>query len=250
MPALTFYIIYHKIVYEENTKDFSDTLKNSTLFWVAVNEQIEKEYPPWIHQRLLKEWEMPHYSPLYQMSNWYQNSFFHHLYKNHQSIPTKYVGFAQYDQSLNATKFENLIQQLQHDKADKVIGCFPYEFQTILDIFNEEEWKQMFIVPYNAFYKLSHSLVELKDKPMFLFHTFIIPTWYFNHMMPFIEHVTPLILRHLKWNTRHLAGTLERVYALCLAAGILEGKFKSVFMFDGVQNCSTQRTPDALRGLN
>lgn len=249
MPPLTFYIVYHKILHEENTKSFSEPLKNSALMWVAVNEEIEKEYPSWINNRLLKEWEMSHHSPLYQMLHWQQNSFFHHLYNNRTSIPTKYVGFAQYDQKLDGSKFESLIGQLNHDKADKLIGCFPYAYDTILDIFNDEEWKGIFLVPYNNFYKLNHSLVEFKDKPMFLLHTFILPTWYFNHIMPFIEHVTPIVVRHLKWNIRHLAGTLERVYALCLAAGILEGKFKSVFMFDGVQQCDDQRTPDPIRGV-
>jgi hypothetical protein len=240
--------VYHKVLYEENTKGFDETLKKC-LRWVAVNEAIEKEYPPWIENQLIKEWEMPHHSPLYQMLHWYQNSFFHHLYWNRDTIQTKYIGFGQYDQILVAYEFRGLLSTLENDKADKVIGCFPYDFSTILDIFNEQDWIETFLIPYNTFYKTNHTLVEFRDKPMMLLHTFIIPKWFFNHMMPFIEHVTPIVLRKLKWNVRHLAGTLERVYALCLAAGILEGKFRSFYGFSGVKLCNDQRTPDLLRGI-
>jgi len=69
-------------------------------------------------------------------------------------------------------------------------------------------------------------------------------------MMPFIEYITPEIVRNLKWNIRHLAGTLERVYALCLAAGILEGKFKQIIKFDGIKQRDDQRTPDPIRGID
>jgi hypothetical protein len=249
MAPLTFYIVYHKILHKENTKDFPDSLKNSALMWVAVNEEIEKEYPSWINNRLLKEWEMPHHSPLYQMLHWQQNSFFHHLFWNRETISTKYVGFGQYDQMLIAEEFKTLISALQNDKGDKLIGCFPCEFNTICDYFSEKDWVENFLVPYNNFYKMNHSLVEFKDKPMMLLHTFIIPTWFFNHMMPFIEHITPIIVKKLKWEIRHFAGTLERVYALCLAAGMIEGKFRSVHGFSGVKQRDDQRTPDPIRGV-
>jgi len=248
-PPLTFYIVYHKVLFEDNTKGFSDSQKNSTLMWVAVNEAIEKEYPPWITNRLLKEWEMQNYSPLYQMNNFYQNSFFYHLYNNRTAITTKYVGFGQYDQKLVPEAFQTLCSILEHDKADKLIGAFPYEFDALTNYLPEEVWHTLFIEPYNAFYKTSHQLSEFKDKPLMLLHTFIIPTWFFNHMMPFIEHITPAVLRCLKWNTRHLAGTLERVYALCLIAGILEGKFRSVNSFPGILLTENQRTSDPFRGI-
>jgi hypothetical protein len=249
MSPLTFYIVYHKILHEENTNDFSEELKNSILMWVAVNEEIEKEYPSWINNRLIKEWEMPQHSPLYQMLHWQQNSFFHHLYLNRHSISTKYVGFGQYDQKLASGPFTHLVNLIENDTADKLIGCYVCPFEVILDLFKEPEWEEVFIKPYNEFYKLNHKLQDFKDKPMMLLHTFIIPTWFFNHMMPFIEYVTPIITRKLKWNIRHLAGTFERLYALCLAAGIIEGKFRSVHAFAGVIQCDSQRTPDPIRGL-
>jgi hypothetical protein len=84
---------------------------------------------------------------------------------------------------------------------------------------------------------------------MFLLHTFIMPTWFFKHIMPFVEYITPSIIKKLKWDTEHIGGILERVYALCIGCGIIEGKFRQVMAFPGIKQCDEQRTPDLVRGI-
>jgi hypothetical protein len=85
--------------------------------------------------------------------------------------------------------------------------------------------------------------------PLFLLHTFIVPSWFFAHIMEFVEWNLPQILRGLKWDTRHLAGTLERVFALCISCGILEGKLQNVLGLNNIKNMDNQRLPDSFRGL-
>ena len=244
----TLFIVYHKELYKENIEGFSEELLNR-LKWVAVNEEIEKTYPSYTEGRLLKEWEMKEFSPIWQMCHWHQNSFFHHLYKNPHLIQTKYIGFAQYDQKLCPQSFQDLFQVLKDDTADKVIGTFIKSFQDCCDVFVESEWVEVFLEPYNKFYFQNHSIYSLKTQPMFFLHTFFIPTWYFFHIMPFIEYITPLIIKKLGWGIRHVAGTLERVYAMCIACGILEGKFRHVTQFKGIQNCEKQRLEDTMREI-
>jgi hypothetical protein len=247
-PPFTLYVVYHKVLYKENIEGFSDDLLNH-LCWAAVNEKIPKMYPSYTTGRLIKEWDMKEFSPMYQMLHWYQNSFFHHLFVNKDMIKTKYIGFAQYDQLLLADKFKELSETLSNDKADKLIGCFPYPFAACCDIFSKADWNEHFVKPYNAFYKQNHTVDELEQLPMFLLHTFIMPTWFFEYMMPFVEHITPRIVKQLGWDIRHLAGTLERVYAFCLAFGMLEGKFRQVIHFKGIELRNDQRTEDTLRGV-
>lgn len=247
-PPFTLYVVYHKILHKENIQGFSEDLLNH-LCWAAVNEEIVKEYPDYVKGRLIQEWDMKEFSPLYQMLHWQQNSFMHHLFYNQHLINTKYVGFAQYDQYLNAEEFQRLSDILKNDKGDKLIACFSYPFGACCDILSREEWDEVFIKTYNSFYKMNHTLEDLERMPMFLFHTFLIPTWFFNHMMPFIEHITPKIVKKLGWNIRHLAGTLERVYAFCLAMGMLEGKFRQVIHFKGIELRDEQRTADPIRGV-
>lgn len=249
MAPFTLFIVYHKILHEKNIENFSEPLLDS-LCWVAVNEEIqEKDYPKYTEGRLIKEWEMKEYSPLYQMLHWQQNSVFHHLYKNLDLIKTKYVGFAQYDQKLDAKQFEELINTLNSEKRSVLVATFAYNFQGACEIVSEEEWQVLFLDEYNRKYKEAHTMEEIKQMPMFLLHTFIIPKWYFEYMMPFIEEITPKILKRLNWQIRHLAGTLERVYALFLACGLLEQKFQRLIHFQGIQQCDEQRTPDPIRGV-
>jgi hypothetical protein len=68
--------------------------------------------------------------------------------------------------------------------------------------------------------------------------------------MPFIENLTPIILRELNWETRHIAGTLERVFALCISCGVLEGKLKGFIALTGFQHVEEQHSEDLLRGIH
>jgi hypothetical protein len=89
MKPLTFFIIYHDKVFQENTAGFSPT-ELEAFTWVAVNERIPKQDPEWIPKNsLLKEYEMKIHSPFYQMLNFYQNSVFFHLYWNKDLITSK-----------------------------------------------------------------------------------------------------------------------------------------------------------------
>ena len=68
-------------------------------------------------------------------------------------------------------------------------------------------------------------------------------------MMEFIEHILPTSLKFLNWETRHLAGTLERVIALSISCAILEGKFRHVTPLEGCVNNKNQHTGDEMRGI-
>ena len=250
MKDLTIFIIYHKTAYESNTSTFTQQEIKDYFTWVSVNESIKKE-DSWIpKEQLLEECKMAKYSPLLQMTNFYQNSVFFHLYWNKQLITSKYIGFAQYDMTLPGPEIRSLAASLKGDTADKIIPVYPYPFEALYDHLKADSWNECFIKPYNAFYGTSHSIESLKSLPIFLIHTYIMPKWFFIHMMEFVDHNLPVILKALKWDTRHLAGALERVLALCITCGIAEGKFRHLIHLQGVSHNSLQHTGDALRGLN
>jgi len=250
MKPLSFYIIFHKDIYQENTSSFSEESTKKFLKWVAVNEKIPKQYPLWIPTDcLIKEWEMEFHSPLYQMLNFYQNSTLLHLFWNKEYEKSKYIGFGQYDMSFDAAEFEKLDHTLKTTE-DTVYGAFIYAFTAILPSYPYELLQYMFLTPYNEFYGTAHTFDKLKEMPLFLLHTFIIPSWFFKHMMPFIEKNIPHILRIFQWDTRHLAGTLERIFALCIACGMLEGKLRNILPLLGVKEKHEHRTEDSFRGIS
>jgi hypothetical protein len=250
MKTLSMYIVFHKKIFKDNTKTFHEDHMKSSLRWVAVNESIEKEYPDYIpNECIIKEWEMPIYSPLYQMLQFYQNSTFLHIYWNKLHEQTKYTGFAQYDMSIDAEEILKYELSMTSDTADTLFVAFPYN-EKALSQYPDEYWMDCFINPYNSFYHQCHTLESVKKVPVFLLHTFIMPSWFFAHMMPFIEKSIPKILRSLSWNTRHLAGTLERIFALCLSCAVLEGKFRKIVQLNGIKtDIDGQRDADAFRGI-
>jgi hypothetical protein len=222
-----------------------------SLKWVAVNEKVEKEYTAYIPAEcLIKEWEMTVYNPLYQMNNFYQNSVFLHIYWNKLYENSKYIGFAQYDMSIDAGELLTIETTSLKDLDSVICATFIYDSSRIFDIFPEEHWVDIFLRPYNSFYNTEHQMDLIKSLPVFLLHTFIIPSWFFKNMMPFIEKIIPIVLRKMNWDTRHLAGTLERVFALCLSCGILEGKFTTLLQMHGIKtDIPGQREEDTLRGI-
>jgi len=249
MKPLNFFIIFHDKVFQENTSGFSPT-ELDAFKWVAVNEKISKQIPDWIPKNsLLKEYEMKVHSPLYQMLNFYQNSVFFHLYWNKDLIDSKYIGFGQYDMSFNADEFRKITEIIEEDNADKIIPVFLYSFNWLCVTEQMPVWEEIFLKPYNAFYKLNHDFKSIEDIPLALIHTFIMPTWFFLHMMPFVESILPKVLKILNWDTRHLAGTLERVFALCISCAIKEGKFRQIVHLKGISHNESQHSADALRGI-
>jgi hypothetical protein len=249
MKALNFFIIFHNKLFQENTSGFSP-IELEVFKWVAVNEKIPKEIPEWVPKNsLLKEYEMKVHSPLYQMLNFYQNSVFFHLYWNKELIDSKYIGFGQYDMSFNADNFRKITELLKEDTADKIIPVFAYPFQALSITEGLTLWEEAFLKPYNSFYKLNHTFKSIQHIPLFLMHTFIMPTWFFLHIMPFVESILPNLLKLMDWNTRHLAGNLERVFALCISFGIIEGKFRQLVQLHGVEHVESQHSVDILRGI-
>jgi len=251
MKPLSVYIVFHKRIIPDNTITFHTDHVKRSLIWVAVNESISKDYKNIPEECLIKEWEMHVHSPTYQMLNFYQNSSFLHIFWNKLHEKTKYIGFAQYDMSIDANELLKCEQSMENDSADTIYVAFTYGAKILLNApYSAEFWEETFLAPYNNYYGVSHTMDRIQSIPLFLLHTFIIPSWFFSHMMPFIEKVIPVVLRKLNWNTRHLAGTLERIFALCISSAIIEGKIRRIVQLHGIKtDIPGQRDSDEFRGI-
>jgi hypothetical protein len=149
----------------------------------------------------------------------------------------------------NAEDFRKVTKVINEDTADKIIPVFLYPFQALCITEQMPEWEEVFLKPYNSFYKMNHTFKSIEHVPLSLMHTFIMPTWFFLHIMPFVESILPNVLKMMNWETRHLAGNLERIFALCISFGIIEGKFRQLVQLQGVQHVDFQHSADALRGI-
>jgi hypothetical protein len=250
MDLLKIYIVFHKELFVKNTKDFSKQEIQEYFRWVAVNEKIPKQIPDWISEDIvLYEYKMKNHCPLYQMLNFYQNSVFFHLYKNPHLVTSRYIGFGQYDMSIQGDAFRDCINSLQSTQKDKIVGFFIYEYAALNNLLQEEHWERVFFAPYREYYGTKVFLKDIYHLPLCLLHTFILPSWFFFHMMPFVEKILPKLLKELNWNTLHLAGTLERVFALCINCAIFEGKINILLQSRAMNHEEAQHMEDELRGI-
>ena len=252
MPkTLTFHIIFHSKVFKDNLDGFTPQEISDWISWVAVNEKIPKVIPDWIPpSQLTYEYTLPKHNPMYQMLHFYQNSFFFHLLHNPELLTSRYIGFGQYDMKFNAEEFRSCVKELENDTADKAIGFFPYPANIIIDDPGTKEFYiDCFIKPYQKFFHITHTLEDLSKWPLFLIHTFILPTWFFKQMMEFLDWNLPTIFRCMNWESKHLAGTIERLIALFISAGIQEGRFRVVKLCKGTDHNIQQHSGDSMRNI-
>jgi len=208
MDSLSFYIIFHKKVFPENTPDLP------CFTYLGANENIEKEVDS-LKYPVIYEYDMDGYNPMYQMLQFCDNS----IILNFPSPPKPFVGFCQYDMLINAN-FKSIFNYL--DNHNKMVGFFPYNIATIQDIVTKDQWNEL-LISYNAEYKTEHSMDTLSDTPFFLMNTYILPSWFYTKLQKQLRKFLPQILKFLNYNMRHLAGTLERTNALILACAMKEG---------------------------
>lgn len=237
--TLKFFIVFHDKVYQENTAGFTPKELEDNFIWYAVNEKLPKIYPAWAP--VVKEWELAKHNPLMQMNQYFQNSAFFHLYKNQHLIDSKYIGFGQYDMKIDPPSFKKMLQYLDTTFLSTFVGCFLYPFETLGNCVN---WDKTFMAPYNAYHGTNFTLASVNKNPLFLLHTFVMPTIHFVDMMKFAEHLMPTVIKSLGWDMTHFAGTMERVFALWILFAIAREKFKKVIKLDGITHLDNQCTTD------
>ena len=244
------FIIFHKSLFVENYLSFSQSETLRLLRWVAVNEAFSKQIPSSFPiSCILHEHLLTFYDPLLQLSNYYQNSFFFHLAMNPSIATKEYVGFAQYDMNLPAELFRSIEAKILEHGAPTIYGMYPYPFEALYsNPLSHEDWRELLRL-YNSHSNTNHDFESLKLLPLFLCHTFILPTSVFLECMEFVRKTVPFCLRKLGWNTRHLAGTFERVIAITISCKILEKKIQDMVHVKGVDHLASQHDADPLRGL-
>ncbi len=243
------YIIFHKLLFARNTEDFTiDELKN-WIRWYAVNEDIPKEIPDWVPKEcLIEEYKLRKYDPDQQRNKSYQNSCFFHLYWNRDQIKSKYVGFGQYDMKIMAESIRTRIT-LMNEKDNYCFIMFPYEFIHICNPVPLQRWNTFFLEHYNKYYKTNHSFEEIANLPLALLHTFILPTPFYFDMMKFIEYVHPYIWEMIGYCSDIYAGTMERVFAICINFALIDHKFDDIFYVKGFEHNESQHMGDTDRGI-
>ena len=159
-----------------------------------------------------------------------------------------HIGFAQYDMVFTPEIFDQIKEKCKDPKA--VVGFYPYPIEPLFEILQPGVW-QFIIQKYSNFFDIAVDDVDKLDTmKLALFHTFVIPVENYKRMMCFTKDILKNVTAFLGNDTRHMAGTLERVFALFLNLEIITGNMQPFEWIDGlIHDDVNLRLADAFRGL-
>ena len=242
-------IVGHQKFYAKTVEGISDDDLKKYVRFVCVNEDLPKDIPAeYPKECVVNEWDIPDYESYYQKNNYYQNSVFFNLMNVIDTLNLDHIGFAQYDMVFTPEIFDQIKEKCKDPKA--VVGFYPYPIEPLFEILQPGVW-QFIIQKYSNFFDIAVDDVEKLDTmKLALFHTFVIPVENYKRMMCFTKDILKNVVAFLGNNTRHMAGTLERVFALFLNLEIITGNMPEFEWIDGlVHDDVNLRLADAFRGL-
>jgi hypothetical protein len=240
------YIVCHRDAYAVNHRGYTHAeAREAGLRWYVVNEPLtpkDIDAPPSCR---VNEWDLPWHDPFMQMNHFYNNSALWHVYRNLDLLVDDHVGFAQYDMTIPRAPLD-AFAELTTAQPGAVGYMFPYPFAALFhNPLPAEFWDHVIV---RAAFPGRATLSDLSSVELPLFHGFILPKTAFLKMMAFADRVLPVVVRALGHDTRHLAGTLERVCALWIAAAVWSGTLGPVVNVPGFEhNQAAQRLLDAFR---
>jgi hypothetical protein len=252
-PSYMWYIVFHKTLFRECYADLSEETFAAHMRPMAVNGAIEKKVDPWFAPYVLEERKLPCYDPFLQASRFCESSVYHHMYRNWPTLvePYDFVGCLQYDMKVDQTLFTCMNETLRsHPSPPSVL--FYYHIDTAYahlgnwipraDGSNEclgfEGWKEI-IDMYNASWKTSHTIEDVANAQIPLFHTFSIHKTIFGKIMTFAMKATPRIFELLGYNTRHLPFHLERLLGILLYLEKKEGRLTTWIQLPNIEHSDT-----------
>lgn len=246
-------VIGHQKFYAETLRGISEDDLKKHVKIVCVNEKKPKDIPMEFPKEIVtNEWDIPDYEPFYQQNNYYQNSFFFNLMNIVNTIDADQLGFFQYDMIITPEIFEKIKIMCESDK-EASIGFYPYPIEHLFEVVKPGQW-QFIIQQYSNFFQIpinDSEIEKLENMKLPLFHTFVIPRGNYCRMMHFAKKVLQNLLTFLGNDTRHIAGTLERLFALFLNLEIITNNMKEFTWIDGlVHDDKNLRLRDDFRGIS
>ena len=242
MDGIALYIVCHGVTYPGNHSDFTDAeAVDAGLRWYVVNEPLQPKVIRCPEGCRIDEWGLPVHDPFMQINHFYNNSALWHAYLNPGLRTREFIGFAQYDMAIP----KRALDRFAATPGPRRVGAmFPLPFACLFqNPLPAAFWEELVREAHPGL-----EIANLTGDPLPLMHGFIMPTPAFVEMMQFADSWLPKVLRALGHDTRHLAGTLERVFALWIAAKGRAGVLGPILELPGfVHGQETQRLPDAFR---
>lgn len=212
-PRVRVYIVCHKTSYPHLADASDDRLR-----WYVVNEAIPDKTIAAPPASVVREWDLPVYEPALQAQGCREASAFFHALSNPDLRDAEYVGFAQYDMRIPSAALDAFEDAAREGDVAKVGVAFavPWDEMVYHAALPPQFWDEL-LACFGA-------PPGWRPASVPLFSTFVLPTAAFVDMMTRVNDVSPDIHAALDFDTTHLAGTLERVFGVWIAAAIGGGR--------------------------
>jgi hypothetical protein len=216
------YVVFHKFLVPECYETLSAEQITKHVRFMAVNAAIQKEVPEALVPYIIQEREQSWYNPFLQYNKFCESSAFFHVWKNPHLMTTPYIGFLHYDMILKKEALDFLEREIATATepllfTQATLTARPH----LTQIIGIQGW-ELFVGIYNILFQKNHTLQEIIDTELPLYHSFVIHTTIFHRMMAFAERAIPYMFEMLQFTTKHLPFMLERLHAVFLALDRLD----------------------------
>lgn len=222
------YAIFHKFLTLEAYETLTDKEIADHLRFIAVNAKIEKLVPKRLVPFVLEERSLPWYNPFLQHNRFCESSAFFHAWKNPDVFlkENTYLGFIHYDMIVKQECLEFIDSEIRSAEAQQKPILFVHSALParphLEQVFTLEQWNSVVNI-YNAVFGKSHTIYEVVDTEIPLYHTFVMHRDLFQRLMYFAEATIPYVFELLNFDTRHLPYMIERLHGIFLALQRMDG---------------------------
>lgn len=211
--TLQLFVVFHKKIYDECYATIPQDILDKYFTFIAVNPDIPKTYTK-DKYKIINEWELTHYDPLFQQKGYNENSAIYHLKANGLHTQYKYVGFFQYDMKFSSDVVETILNHMDEQPTCFYMEAYNFRFCCV-ETWNEPHIIRELLRYYQAFFGKD---MYISDKEVYpLFNTYVIPVETYERVLRFVECLhwnidSSVIQQHFG----HIGGLYERIMALTI----------------------------------
>jgi len=220
-PTLSLFVTFHKELYSEFYNGLDQHMDKVTF--VAVNPTRNKDIPERLKHRVIKEWELDNYDPSLQDRGYNESSTFYHVYRNALHSYADYIGFFQYDMTIDDTLINKVISD---PGAPKTVY---FQSMWLQDLSNHDFFNgAYFLKSYNEFFGTNHDINVIRgDRQYVMCASFIVHRQVYMRIAPWICSLIQdpnlltyceihFAMRKQTGQSPWIGNVLERAYALAL----------------------------------
>lgn len=215
MYNVKLFVVFHAKIFDECYEHIPQEYLDKYFVFVAVNENIPKEYTP-NKYNVINEWDLNIYEPSFQKLGYKENSVIFHIYMNNLHKDLDYIGFFQYDEYFNKNAIEDILNNIKPNTY-LCLPLYNYIFMTH-NLWNEPIILDYIIRSYITYFNAPF-IIDMKEKYP-LFNTYIIPTKIYNKIIPWLLSDCQNFYNHFKEHEKYgyhlIAMIYERIMALAI----------------------------------